>query len=345
MQNNMAQKNIYVVLGLPRSGTSAITRALQALGVGLEGNLQPARSINPKGFWEDVDIMYGINRTVTHVNGDKIVTAEQLTEDSLTGKRLREIHMTAEKLLQQRMADSSQWGFKDVRTGEMLPFWQSVFAKLQLKENYIIALRHPLSRAHSNLKFNHHDIEYGLISWLDYLIRVVDETQGKNRVVVSYELMLQQPEQQLTHMRETLSIPADQDSDAISVYANQFLDKKLRHYAFDKEDLSRDPLMAISPLCIDVYELLLRAASGEISLNDEKFTSAWQEIKATYKTIMPVHHYISALLDDEKALQRQMKKIQKSLSWKLIYPLRIVDDYFRKQRTARREQNQWSRTT
>lgn len=338
-------KNVYVVLGLPRSGTSAITRALQAFGIGLEGNLQPARDINPKGFWEDVDIMYGINRTATHVNGDKIITTEQLNEASPRGKRLREIQVTAKKLLKHRMGESAQWGFKDVRTGEMLPFWQPVFAKLELNENYIIVLRHPLSRAYSNQKFNHHDIEYGLISWLEYLMRVIEQTQGKRRVVVSYELMLQQPEQQLENMRRGLNITLPRDEAAVDLYAKQFLDKKLSHHDVDQDDLSRAKVMSVSPLCMQLYDLLLSVAKGELSLNDDAFVKQWQQIQSQYQQILPMHDYVNALLADEKHLQRQLKKIQKSLSWKLVYPLRIVDDFFRKRRTYKREHKQWSRVT
>lgn len=344
MENNQ-QKNIYIVLGLPRSGTSAITRALRALGIDLDGNLQPARDINPKGFWEDIDIMYGINRTATHINGDKIITAQQLAEETPVGDELRALQVTAEKLLRKRMSDTSEWGFKDVRTGEMLPFWQSVFAKISLKENYIIALRHPLARAHSNKKFNHHDIECGLISWLDYLVRVIDQTQGKNRVVISYELMLQQPKQQLEHMREALGINLLPDEFAISTYTEQFLDKELRHYDFTQEDLAREPVMMVSPLCAQVYDLLFRVASGELSLREEAFTRAWQQIKIAYQQIAPMHQYINALLADEKKSQRQMKRIQKSLPWKLMYPLRLVDDFFRKRRTEKREKQQWLGTT
>lgn len=334
-------KNIYVVLGLPRSGTSAITRALQALGISLAGNLLPARNINPKGFWEDIDIAYGINRTATHINGNKIITAERLAENSPIGSRLRELQVTAEKLLYQRMGDSSQWGFKDLRTGEMLPFWQSVFAKSNLKDNYIFALRHPLSRAHSNQEFNHHDIEYGLISWLDYMVRVIDQTQGRNRVVVSYELMLQNPRQQLEHVRSSLGISLLRSESAIAAYADQFLDKKLRHYDFDADDLTNAPAMKVSPLCIQVYDLLLRTASGELSLQDEAFTQAWQQIKIAYQQVEPMHRYINALLEDGKVLKRQVRTIRKSLPWKLIYPLRVVDDFLRKRRLDKRELKRW----
>ena len=51
---------LVVVLGMHRSGTSAITRGLEVLGVNLGDNLYPAAIDNPKGFWEDNDFL-GIN--------------------------------------------------------------------------------------------------------------------------------------------------------------------------------------------------------------------------------------------------------------------------------------------
>lgn len=57
VSKNMEKKEIVVVLGMHRSGTSAITRSLKVLGVDLGGRLLPAEAgINDKGFWEDVDI-------------------------------------------------------------------------------------------------------------------------------------------------------------------------------------------------------------------------------------------------------------------------------------------------
>ena len=40
-----------------RSGTSAITRGLQVMGVELGDNLMPAlKGDNDKGYWEDIDL-------------------------------------------------------------------------------------------------------------------------------------------------------------------------------------------------------------------------------------------------------------------------------------------------
>jgi hypothetical protein len=46
-------KNLIVVLGMHRSGTSAVAKALACMGVSLGNDLLPAGKDNPKGFFED----------------------------------------------------------------------------------------------------------------------------------------------------------------------------------------------------------------------------------------------------------------------------------------------------
>ena len=54
-----SQRSVVTVLGPPRSGTSAITRALECLGVdlGKSEDHRIADPANPKGFWEDLLII------------------------------------------------------------------------------------------------------------------------------------------------------------------------------------------------------------------------------------------------------------------------------------------------
>src|ERR1700682_5117712 len=57
MNTKSNSQRIVVVLGMHRSGTSAITRGLRLLGVEL-GNclLPPDKDINDTGYWEDIDL-------------------------------------------------------------------------------------------------------------------------------------------------------------------------------------------------------------------------------------------------------------------------------------------------
>ena len=50
-------KRVAVVLGMHRSGTSAVARALKAVGVSLGDTLiPPSIGVNDRGFWEDAEI-------------------------------------------------------------------------------------------------------------------------------------------------------------------------------------------------------------------------------------------------------------------------------------------------
>jgi hypothetical protein len=49
--------SIILVAGMHRSGTSALTRALNLAGVPLPGNLMPADTENEDGFWEPLDLV------------------------------------------------------------------------------------------------------------------------------------------------------------------------------------------------------------------------------------------------------------------------------------------------
>ena len=50
-------QRLIVVLGMHRSGTSAMTRGLQVMGVDLGDRMMPpVAGNNAKGFWEDIDL-------------------------------------------------------------------------------------------------------------------------------------------------------------------------------------------------------------------------------------------------------------------------------------------------
>lgn len=51
-------EHLICVLGMHRSGTSALAGALNLVGVNFGSNLMPAQaSENPKGYWEHLDIV------------------------------------------------------------------------------------------------------------------------------------------------------------------------------------------------------------------------------------------------------------------------------------------------
>jgi len=122
-------KRLIIVLGMHRSGTSAITRGISTLGVELGTHLNPPQEgVNPKGFFEDLDIL--------ELN-DSILQTLQYTWHSLSTISQSDVDEVIAKgflnracdLLASKMNQFPVYGFKDPRTSKLLPFWKRVFDK------------------------------------------------------------------------------------------------------------------------------------------------------------------------------------------------------------------------
>ncbi len=333
-------KHIFVVLGMPRSGTSAITRGLQALGVDLGDHLIPGNDKwNAKGFFEDDDIVYKINRRVllaTDRCGMFVdLSVERCEQDTV----LRELKRAAVYLLQKRLQGTNYWAFKDPRTAKVLPFWEAVFRCLDVQDHYIFSVRNPLSSAQSYQHLSGCDLEEALLLWLAHLLPAIDATMGKQRMMVCYESLLENPHQELARMQCELNLPSlTSDAEKVS-YATQFLDKKLHHYAATDKELRTHPAIMAAPLCLQAYDLFMRLARDEITFHDDVFLNAWQEIKRAFAEVYPIYAYTHNILKKNKHMQRELRTIHRSLPWKLIYPLRLLDDFLRRLRHKAREKN------
>jgi hypothetical protein len=77
---------------------------------------------------------------------------------------------------------------------------------------------------------------------------------------------------------------------------------------------------------------LQKLARDEITFDSEEFARGWQSIKEEFAFMQPLYRYVEVLLNQRKALARENRKRNKSFPWRLIYPLRFIDDKLRNMR-------------
>src|SRR5690606_35792194 len=143
----MERKRIVVVLGMHRSGTSAITRGLQVLGIDLGARLLPAEAgNNEKGFWEDIDVT-AFNVDLLAALGHDWHTLAPIQPGELQNEAIVSLKLRAAQLLRGKLADTDWFGLKDPRISRLMPFWLDVFEHLQLDVSYVIACRNPMNVA------------------------------------------------------------------------------------------------------------------------------------------------------------------------------------------------------
>ena len=111
-----------IVLSMGRSGTSYLASFLGSNGVDLGSNLIPPSAENPRGYFEDSEIVafhQGLLRRLRATPDWDSMTGELLAHAELTGEEKE----WALRILGRLAKPGGLWGWKDPRTVHFIRFW------------------------------------------------------------------------------------------------------------------------------------------------------------------------------------------------------------------------------
>jgi hypothetical protein len=297
---------VVVVLGVGRSGTSAVTRGLQALGVELGDQLRPGGGKNPTGFFEDEGLL-DINRRLRKALGIKAESVTLIEPQQWQMPAVLALQQEAITDIRRRFGHYPIWGYKYARTLRLLPFWRSVFQALDLDVRYVMALRNPLSVARSRAKLDplRGTQEKSDLEWLVNVVPYFREVREQPFVVVDYDLLLANPVTQLERIATELDLPKTAQMQAgVQTYAHQFLNPALQHNHFTLADLDRDP--RVNGFTRDAYLLLYRLATDELSMDAQEFWQGWLRIEEALLGLASVLRYLDQLEAELRQARRSL---------------------------------------
>lgn len=199
---NVARRGATVVcvLGMSRSGTSLTARVLNLAGVYLgspaellgtdlrqlseEGEqvLAKARYSNPGGHWEHYRLMR-LNERILRALGGSWRSPPPLPPGWESSPLLRPLHDEARAVLVESFDGRELWGWKDPRNSLTLPFWRRLLPEM----SYVICLRNPVDVAASLQRRDAMPVAQGLELWRTYVSAALVGTEGRRRLLVSYE--------------------------------------------------------------------------------------------------------------------------------------------------------------
>lgn len=222
------QRRTVVVVGMHRSGTSALAGALARLGLALPHDLMPAQGDNPRGFHEPIGIA-GLNDRILESAGGAWDRPPTLLPDEMM-RWLPE----ATAAVAASFAGLTAIVLKDPRISLLRPLWDEAMRAHGFRPRYVLIHRNPLDVAASLAARNGLSREAGLRLWLCYVRAAL--TTGGFAAVVGFEELLAQPQFVLSELAASLALePSDIDAAAAT------LDGEDRHYqtgkhAFDEGD-------------------------------------------------------------------------------------------------------------
>lgn len=286
------------IVGAGRSGTSTITRALEVLGVDLGTRFKRTTPRNPKGFFENAELL-AVSKAVRRAVGLRANSVRLLDDGVWTGALLESLRARAVGSIREQFGHAPLWGFKYGRTLRILPFWEQVLAELGIAASYVVALRNPLSVAHSRRRLDPRrgrqvasDLEW-LVSIVPYFRRL----RGRPLAVVDYDRLVEAPVAQIDRLATALGMPGDlQRTERVRTFVEAFLTPSLRHVRHTPRDLvdAQDVL----PLVREAYALLDDLASDTRDVGGDAFWQDWALIEQDLLRMAPLLAHVDRLEAD-----------------------------------------------
>ena len=260
-ENLISESSLFVVLGMHRSGTSLTAASLEVFDIYLGENLLGGmRGDNEKGFYEDQDILKLNEDILKEINscwdGMRVISGETIQEIVGKGYLIRAI-----SLIRKKLTNKVNFGFKDPRVARLLKFWNLVFKGCNLRVNYIVVIRNPLSVAISLEKRNFFPLEKSYYLWAVNTIEILEGIENGNAFFLAYEDFLSNPREKLLKLSKLFNLNISKDK--LKYFFSDVFDLSLSHSLFNENDLLLDP--RCPALVRDIYHAITLAISKDPS--------------------------------------------------------------------------------
>lgn len=243
----------FIVVGVNRSGTSAVAAALRALGVyfGAPQDIQKA-GVN-------IDYDSCENRHIVEIGALTLRTVER---DGMPARglpdRWSEIADVAERVpvvaqfVEHYFAGHESWGWKDPRTSLLIPFFESVFQQAGTSPTYLMPVRHPLEVAlglHDRQGLSQTE---GIGYWIHYTLSALSALHSERTVLIPYPDFVADPRKTLEPVWASarLNLPPEASW------------RRLRATVQPSLYRTRDPGSGLRPFAAKVWDLVSSLAAG-----------------------------------------------------------------------------------
>lgn len=262
-------KQLIVVLGAHRSGTSLCAAAIEALGADACLGEHYANEENRKGFFEHPDIVDFNDRLLAELGGswdNPLFEGSQALEHPGMEAWSKEAG-----LLFDRIFGAVECAVvKDPRFCQLFAFWREVFTHAGYADDQIAVvhmLREPVEvavsqrrRAESNPVFYEYgrELEEGAALWLSLTAQALEQSRGLRQLYLGYSDLLHRPAELLGRIGAFLGL--DAESPGARAFVDEFVDRSL--YRSAAGESARLQLASALPQAQAMYGLLQPLLQG-----------------------------------------------------------------------------------
>ena len=270
------ERTCVLILGMHRSGTSALAGVLSKLGCELPASPMPESVNNAKGFFESVKVR-DFNEELLASAGSSWDDFTPFHEGWLQSPQAPEFLDGAVTVLEEEFGDATLFVLKDPRICRLVPFWATAIERFGCRVKPVLTIRNPLEVGHSLQSKKSYSEPFSQMIWLRHVLDAEAATRGKTRFHTSFGQLMQGWETVAGKAQENLGLIWPRPVANVEFDVQKFLSKDLRHH---KAELSRAVSSSLLPHWLrETYEILDRwAESGELASDH----AALDRIKAEF---------------------------------------------------------------
>ncbi|TAK39183.1 MAG: glycosyltransferase [Lysobacteraceae bacterium] len=279
-----------LVLGMHRSGTSALARVLQLCGADIGSRILGESAGNEGGHWEDA-FAVELHERLLASRGTRWDEALGLPADwhadAAAGQARRDIGA----YLSGNRARHPLWAVKDPRLSLFADLWIDAARDEGQSLGAVLVLRHPLEVAKSLAARDGIAPARGLVLWLEYTLAAVAALERVPNTLLTYGQLLEDWRACVERIRQLPGGAHLRVDDAAARQVEAFLDGKLRHHA-------EDDLAGLPQVVREVWtELSGLAAGGGLPPG---------AVDRLAGRIAPVRELVHPLLGEMRVTQRKL---------------------------------------
>lgn len=218
-----------LVLGMHRSGTSALTWLLGRLGAKLPADAIDASGDNARGYWESAGLVKADDQ-VLRVGRSSWFDPRPLDLSRLDAGAIGSRKARLREAIERAWGSAPLLAIKDPRQCRFVPLVAGVLADMGIEPRAVIMLRNPAEIARSLESRDGTTAAFAHLLWLRHMIDAERATRGMIRAIVDYDGMLEDWRATLARLAPAAGRAGWAPSDDEAVEIAAFLDPALRHH-------------------------------------------------------------------------------------------------------------------
>jgi len=202
---NDIQKNVIIIVGMHRSGTSLLAGCLHLLGVNFRKRPGYSHAVLNSEQFENFDITL-VHDMLLRDLGCRWDIIGNLPDGWLDSEAAQVAEQKLISLIGRDLADNEVWSVKDPRICRLMPLWQRVLSRMEIRPHFIVLVRHPFEVARSLQEKNRFDILKGHLLWMTHYRDALNACMDYPHVMVTYDQLLADPLTTLQRIARILNV-------------------------------------------------------------------------------------------------------------------------------------------